>query len=184
MRWIKPFLLVVAIVVAGLVLGSWMGDESTATEDESTVMEDESTVPDSTSLDPVAHVTLDESSCTYEGDDTPKAPAFYLGIDNQTSSFSYVEVDRLPADVAIDEVEAFFEQQQALLEQGEAFRGLPEEWRLNRRAGQSTSTGSMLVGDPTFPDQMLVAGQRYVVWCSTGEPPTSVFFAKVLEPTE
>ena len=44
--------------------------------------------------------------------------------------------------------------------------------------------GSMLVGDPTFPDQMLVAGETYVVWCSIGEPPTRIFFAGILEPTE
>jgi hypothetical protein len=171
-RWIKPFLLVLAIVVGGVGLGFLMEDEST-------------TAPDSTSPDPVAHVTLDEVGCAYEGDDTPKAPHFYLGINNLTSGFSHVEVNRVPADVATDDVERFFELQQALLEQGEAFRGLPEEWRPNRRGGlAAATTGAMLVGDPIYPDQMLVAGQRYVVWCSTGEPPTRVFFAKVVEPTE
>lgn len=38
-------------------------------------------------------------------------------------------------------------------------------------------TGSMLFGN-----QPLVAGQRYVVWCSTSEP-TAVFFAAVIEAT-
>jgi hypothetical protein len=46
----------------------------------------------------------------------------------------------------------------------------------------------MLVGDPSFPDQALHAGQRYVVWCSTaesstGERTTSVFLATVVEAT-
>jgi hypothetical protein len=169
-RWIPASLLVLAIVVAGLVLGFFMEDESTTTP---------------MSSDPVAHVTLDEVGCAYEGDDTPKAPYFYLGMNNLTSNFSHVEVNRVPADVATDDVERFFELQQALLEHGEAFRGLPEEWRPNRGGGlAAATTGAMLVGDPTFPDQMLVAGQRYVVWCSTGEPPTRVFFAKVVEPTE
>jgi hypothetical protein len=128
-------------------------------------------------------LTLDEVGCRYEGDETPKAPTFMVDVDRQVSSFSYFEVDRIPADVTNDEVEAFFEEAQGLLEEGEAFLGLPKGWRLINRGGFGTSTGSMRIGDPVFPDQKLTPGQRYLVWCSTGEPPIAVFFATVLEPT-
>lgn len=146
--------------------------------------DDGSGVPEST-----ASVTLDEASCTYEGDETPEAPAFYMDTINLASSFSFFEVDRVPADTTNDEVEAFFEDAQETIEEGGAFPGPPADWRLNRGSGQITGTGSMLVGDPTFDDQMLVAGRRYVVWCSIGdpppgEPPTAVYFAAVVEPTD
>jgi hypothetical protein len=128
------------------------------------------------------HVTLDEASCAYEGDKTPKAPAVTMDITTRVPSFSIFEVDALPTYVTSEEAEAFFDDAQEALERGEPFPGVPQDWHLNRRAGFAPTTGSMLVGDPTFPEQMLIAGQRYVVWCSTGEPPTSVFFAAVLEP--
>jgi hypothetical protein len=132
----------------------------------------------------VASVTLDEVGCTYEGDETPNAPFFYMDINNLEPGFNYFEVDGIPADVTTDEVKGFFEDAQETLEQGGVFPGVPADWRLNRRTGiYTTETGSMLVGDPIYENQGLVAGQRYVVWCSTGEPPTAVSFAAVIEAT-
>lgn len=151
---------------------------------------------DSTPSQPetIATVTLDEVGCTYEGDRTPEAPAFMMDTVNLTSGYGLFEVDGIPADVTNEEVEEFFEDAQVTLSLGGGFRGVPADWRLNRGGGQSTQMGGMLVGDPLFEDQMLVAGQRYVIWCSTAETPTpesptdnrptAVFLAAIVEVTE
>jgi len=165
---------VVSVLLAALSLAACSGDDDGSTEPNPAP-----DIPES-----VASVTLDEVGCTYEGDETPKAPFFYMDTNNLVSSYSFFEVDRIPADVTTQVVEAFFNRDPATLKQGVGFPGVPADWRLMRRTGMQTGTGGMLVGDPMPGNpQQLVAGQRYVVWCSTGEPPSAVFLAAVIEAT-
>jgi hypothetical protein len=137
-----------------------------------------------------ARITIDDSDCVYDGDTTPKALTFNVDVDNYASTtYARFELDRIPTNVTNEEVEAFFEEAQHVLAQGGEFAGPPKTWRLINGAGAGTRTGGMRLGDPTNPDQMLVPGQRYVLWCSTGEPtegspPDAIFFATVLEPNE
>lgn len=180
---------IVAVVLAAItliVLAEYGADDGN----------DGQAATDSTPAEPetIATVTLDEVGCIYEGDQTPKAPAFMMNTVKLTSGYGVFEVDRIPADVTNHEVEEFFEDAGETLRKGGGFRGVPADWRLNRRGGQATTTGGMLVGDPSFPDQALHAGQRYVVWCATAETPTleapteqrpsAVFLAAVIEATE
>ena len=173
----------VLVVLATLCLTACSGDNDGATEVDQ--------MPDTP--ESVARATLDEVGCTYDGEETPKAPFFYMDTTNLTSSWGSFEVNRIPADVSNVVVEAFFNSAQLKLEQGQAFSGIPADWSLMRRGGMPTGTGSMLVGDPMPGNpQQLIAGQRYVLWCSTSEPPTlstsgpptAVFLAAVIEATE
>ncbi len=137
-----------------------------------------------------ARITINESDCVYDGDTTPKAPTLWMDVDKQVTTWAMVELDRIPTNVTNEEVEAFFKEAQQVLAQGGEFAGPPKTWRLiNGYGAGGVFTGGMRIGDPTFPDKMLVPGQRYVLWCSTGEPtegspPDAINFATVLEPSE
>jgi hypothetical protein len=136
-----------------------------------------------------ARITINESNCVYEGDTTPKAPTFWMDVDKQVATWAMVELDRIPTNVTNEEVEAFFEEAAQVLAQGGEFAGPPKTWRLINGYGSGVFTGGMRIGDPTLPAKMLVPGQRYVLWCSTGEPtkdssPDAIDFATVLEASE
>jgi hypothetical protein len=172
----KRLALTLAALVIPLSLAACMGEDDSSGG---------STNPsDTTKSGTNPRITIDDSDCVYDGDTTPKALTFMVDVDNYATTYARVELDRIPTNVTNEEVEAFFEEAQQVLAQGGEFAGPPQAWRLINGGGfgDGTSTGSMRLGT-------LMPGQRYVLWCSTGEPtegspPDAIFFATVLEPNE
>jgi hypothetical protein len=179
MRGIRGLVLILSSLALAVPLTACTGDDEPEAGASTT---SDTTTDNQATGNPL--ITFDEAGCTFDGDTTPKAPTFMLDVRNLGSNWVGVAVNRVPADVSDEDVEAFFAAAQEVLAQGGEFAGPPKAWHLLSGGGGATGTASFRIGDDLFPEKMLVPGQRYVLWCSLGQPPTDVFFVTTLKPTE
>ncbi|MBA3384346.1 MAG: hypothetical protein H0T20_06800 [Actinobacteria bacterium] len=118
-------------------------------------------------------LTLTDTGCTYEGDETPAAGMFTIEVENQSSKEGAFALGRVSPGATIDDLEAYADEERGRIRQRAEILGAPAFYSQVVRVGAPPGKSSALPAD--------VNAGTYALTCFNDPPLTALYVAGQLE---